>query len=424
MKSDQLNLLKARRFFPLFLTQFLGAFNDNVYKNALVIWITYSFATPMGLSSDILITIAAGIFILPFFLFSAPAGQLADKLEKTKLIRYTKIAEIILMLLAAMGFYFQNVFVLMTTLFLVGTQATFFGPIKYSILPDQLPKNELVPANALIEAGTYLAILLGTILGGVLAALHAAPIYISIAIVLVAVLGYITSRWILPAKIGESHLRIEWNIAKETKKIIQHTMEKRELAIAILGISWFWLIGATYLSQFPTYAKIILDAGPSIVTLFLACFTFGIGVGSIFCSRLLKGRIDAKYVPLAAMGMTIFGIDLVFASGPIVAKATHFLTMAEFLSHFESLRILFDLLFLSIAGGIYIVPLYTILQYRSDPSYRSRVIACNNIMNALFMVASALITSIMLALHFSVLHVFMLVSLLNVFVAFYVCGLK
>lgn len=423
MAINQLSLLKVKRFLPLFLTQFLGAFNDNVYKNALVILITYTLATSEHISADILITIAAGIFILPFFLFSATAGQLADKFEKAKLIRYTKIAEIILMVLASLAFYFHSVTFLMIVLFLVGTQATFFGPMKYSILPDQLPSNELIAANGLLEAGTYLAILSGTIIGGILASLHAAPTFVSIVIVLLAIFGYLTSLWIPPAKIAAPDIKINFNIIKETKEIVRHTMQKPELSIAILGISWFWLVGATYLSQFPTYAKDVLGAGSSIVTLFLAFFTIGIGIGSLLCNRLLKGRVHATYVPLAALGMTLFAIDLVLASGHIVTKPGHLLTLAEFLSHLQNWHVLLDLLFLSACGGIYAVPLYAILQSESDPAYRSRAIACNNIINALFMVAAAVVTCVMLLLHFSVTDVFILIALANLVMAIYICNL-
>lgn len=423
MAINQLSLLKVKRFLPLFLTQFLGAFNDNVYKNALVILMTYTLATANHMSTEILITIAAGIFILPFFLFSATAGQLADKYEKSKIIRYTKLAEIVLMLLVGIGFYLQSISLLMFVLFLVGTQATFFGPMKYSILPDQLPANELIAANGLLEAGTYIAILAGSIIGGILAILPGSTIFVSIFIVLVAISGYLTSLWIPPSKIAAPNLELNFNVIRETKEIIRTTMQKRELSIAILGISWFWLVGATYVSQFPTYTKMVLGAGPAVVTLFLVFFTIGIGLGSMLCNRLLKGQINATYVPLAALGMTLFAVDLVLASGHIVTKPGHLLTLGQFLSHLQNWHVLLDLLLLSACGGIYSVPLYAILQYQSDPSHRSRVIACNNIINALFMVITAVVTSVMLLLHFSVTDVFILVAMANIVVAIYICNL-
>lgn len=413
MLVNQFSLLTARRFLPLFLTQFLGAFNDNVYKNALVILITYSLSTELKFNPEILITIAAGIFILPFFIFSAPAGQLADKFEKSQLIRYTKIAEIVLMASSAAGFYLHNVTLLMSILFLVGTQATFFGPVKYSILPAHLRANELIAGNALLEAGTFLAILSGTILGGVLAIFKAAPTFISITIVLVAVAGFITSLWIPRAEQGDANLKINSNIFRETWNIVSYTCKNQRLFLSILGISWFWLVGATYLSQFPTYAKNVLGAESSIVTLFLTVFTTGIGVGSLLCNRLLKGKINAAYAPFAALGMAIFGIDLFIASQYHGKNLTELMVLAQFLAHGAGWRILVDLFLLSICGGIYVVPLYAILQYASEEQHRSRVIASNNIFNALFMVIAAIATSLMLFFHFSVTQVFLSVAIAN-----------
>ena len=423
MPINQLSLLKARRFLPLFITQFLGAFNDNIYKNALVILITYVFSNELNVNPAILITIAAGIFIFPFFIFSALAGQLADKFEKSRLIRYTKIAEMILMLFAAVGFYLHSVTLLIAILFLIGTQATFFGPMKYSILPAQLHVDELIPGNALLEAGTFLAILLGTILGGILATLSAAPLLISILIIVVAVAGFIASLWIPLAESNVPSLKISINIPRETWNIVAYTLKNRSLFLSILGISWFWLVGATYLSQFPTYAKNVLGAGSSVVTLFLSCFTLGIGVGSLFCNRLLKGRINATYIPIAAIGMTIFGIDLVLASQYGLKNSNVLINLSEFLSYWGHWRILIDLLLLSICGGIYIVPLYTILQYKSEASHCSRAIASNNIVNALFMTVAAVATSLMLSWHFSVTQVFLIVAIANFFVAIYICNL-
>ncbi len=423
MAINQLNLLKVNRFLPLFLTQFFGAFNDNVFKNALVILITYQLSSSYKLNAEILITIAAGIFILPFFLFSATAGQIADKFEKSRLIRYTKMAEVLLMVLASVGLYTQSIFMLMFVLFLIGTQATFFGPLKYSILPDHLGTNELIAGNALLETGTFVAILLGTILGGILAGFQIGPTLVSIATIIIAVMGLYSSLFIPPAKVGAADLKISTNFINESLKIVNYTFSKRDLYLSILGISWFWLIGATYLSQFPTYAKDVLGAQSSVVTLFLTFFTAGIGIGSMFCNRLLKGKINATYVPLAALGMTLFAIDLVISSEHAKTQPGELITIWQFLSHLANWHILFDLLLLAACGGIYIVPLYAILQNDSEPSHRSRAIASNNIMNALFMVVAAVATSLMLAMHFSVTAVFMAVAIANLFVAIYICNL-
>jgi acyl-[acyl-carrier-protein]-phospholipid O-acyltransferase/long-chain-fatty-acid--[acyl-carrier-protein] ligase len=423
MPINQFSLLKVKRFLPLFLTQFFGAFNDNLYKNALVILITYSLADQLSFNPELLITLAAGIFILPFFLFSGVAGQLADKYEKSKLIRYTKIAEIFLMLGVGLGFYLHSVFLLMAMLFLVGTQATFFGPMKYSILPDHLRDEELIAGNALLEAGTYLSILLGTIVGGILAVFHVGPTLVFVSVMTIAIAGFITSLRIPVAEAADPSLKINLNIFSETWDIVKHTLSKKDLFLAILGISWFWLIGATYLSQFPTYAKNILGAQSSVVTLFLTFFTLGIGVGSLLCNRLLKGKIHATYVPLAALGMTVFSIDLVMSSQHVITKTGKLVTLGTFLSFLPDWHILLDLFLIALCGGVYIVPLYAILQHESDPHYRSRAVASNNIINALFMVAAAIATSIMLLMHFTVTNVFFVVALANLVVAIYICKL-
>ena len=421
MPTNQLTLLKQRRFLPLFITQFLGAFNDNIYKNALVILITYKLAQEFHLNAEILITIAAGIFILPFFLFSATAGQLADKLEKALLIRYTKVIEVILMVVACLGFYLHNVYLLMFVLFLLGVQATFFGPLKYSILPDHLKtENELIAGNALIEGGTFLAILLGTILGGVLIILNTGPFWVCVATMLVALFGLCSSFWIPKAGPDDPSLRLNFNLFKETWAIVKYSTEQREVFLSIIGISWFWLVGATYLSQFPTYVKDVLLADAPVVTLFLTLFSVGIGIGSLLCTTLLKGKVHARYLFLAALGISLFGLDLVVASYGGASSAGNLVTLREFLQSFNHWRIIFDLLFVAICGGIYIVPLYVIVQQKSVPGHRSRVIASNNILNALCMVLAAIGTSLMLAKHFTVSHVFLVVAVLNFFVAFYV----
>lgn len=424
MFSEQFALLRVKRFLPLFLTQFLGAFNDNFFKNALVIMVTYQILTGINMNADVLITIAAGLFILPYFLFSAFAGQLADKYEKAKLIRLTKIIEIIIALTCAIGFYFNSFWILLGALFLLGTQATFFGPMKYSILPDHLSENELISGNALLEAGTYLAILLGMICGGILAVLPYGSLLISIATIIVAIAGYVTSLSIPKAQRGDPSLKINLNFIAETINILKYSYQSgRDLFLAIMGISWFWLIGATYIAQVPTFVKEVVNAEPSVVTLFLFCFTFGIGLGSLFCNYLLKGRINATYVPIAALFMTIFGIDLVFASSKIHMSHTHPLTLMEFLGYFSSWRLIIDLTLLAAAAGVYSVPLYTMVQYNSEESHRSRAIASTNIMNAAFMVSAALITTFMLLLHFSVTHIFLLLAFANLFVAIYICKL-
>jgi acyl-[acyl-carrier-protein]-phospholipid O-acyltransferase/long-chain-fatty-acid--[acyl-carrier-protein] ligase len=419
-----MSLMTSKRFLPLFLTQFLGAFNDNLFKNALVILITYVIAAKTGENAQLLVTLAAGLFILPFFLFSAPAGQLADKYDKAQMARLTKIAEIVLMIIAALGFYLENTYFLLTVLFCMGIQATFFGPIKYALLPQHLEEKELIQGNAYIEAGTFLAILLGTILGGLLILAPGGSKLVSIGAIVIALLGYITSRFIPAAKPSEPDLRINPNIAQETWRIVAHTSKQRDVFLSILGSSWFWLVGATFLAQFPTYAKDVIHGDQTVVTLLLTMFSVGIGVGSVLCNKLLRGLVQATYVPLAAILISVFTIDLYFASQHLPqADATHLVTAWQFAESPTHWRILFDLFMVSVSAGIYIVPLYAIMQDRSDPTTRARTIASNNILNSLFMVASAIMTLVMLKYNFTIPEVFLTTAILNGLVAVYICKL-
>ncbi len=423
MSHGNLAILKTRRFLPLFVTQFMGALNDNIFKNALIILVTFRIAAETKIDGQLWATIAAGIFILPFFLFSATAGRFADKFEKSRLIVIIKVAEIAIMALAAFGFDQQNISVLMTVLFLMGTHSTFFGPLKYSILPAHLATDELLAGNALIEAGTFLAILIGTIAGGVFILTGQGIAIVSAMVLSVAVLGLLASLAIPKAPAEAPDLKLGWNIAKHTWEMTRYAAEQRDIFLAILGISWFWLIGSVYLSQFPTFSKDVLGADNNVVTLFLTAFSLGIGAGSMLCSRLLKGEISARYVPLGALGVTLFTVDLYFASGPLAGAGGGTLGLQQFLAHPAAWRVLADLLLISIASGFYIVPLYTLMQERSAPSHRSRVIAANNIINAVFMVAGSLITVGLIALHVSVPGIFLTMGGLNFLVAIYICKL-
>lgn len=423
MKPAQMTLLKTARFLPLFITQFLGAFNDNVFKNALVILITYRLVATAGFNSQILITFAAGIFILPFFLFSAIAGQLADKYEKSRLISIIKLVEIILMVIAALGFYFQNVTLLMTVLFLLGTQAAFFGPLKYAILPEQLKENELIAGNGLVEAGTFIAILLGTILGGILI-LHVHGEYIISAIILVvAIAGWAASLFI-PQTSSHPITKINYHFIKETITLMQYAKKRWDIFLCILGISWFWLVGATFLAEFPVFVKDILYANEHVVTFFLAVFSIGLAIGSLLCNVLLKGKIHATYVPLAALGITLFTVDLYFAAkGISLIPMKELMSLSSFLYTFMGWHITCDLMLIAICGGIYTVPLYAILQSRSEKAHCAQVIASNNVLNALFMVLAAIFTMLMLKQGFSVSEVFLTIAVVNGAVAIYICKL-
>ncbi len=424
MKTNQFSLLKTRRFLPLFITQFLGAFNDNVFKNAMVILITYRIAAAAGLNAQMMVTAAAGVFILPFFLFSATAGQLADKIEKAKLIQIVKFVEILVMLLATLALLSQSVTILMTVLFLLGIQAAFFGPVKYAILPVQLQETELIAGNGLIEAGTFISILLGTILGGLLILTSIGVYLISAIVIGIAIAGFVASLYIPKTTSENASLVMNYNFITETIRVLRYSRERWDVSLAILGISWFWLLGAVFLSEFPVFAKDILHANEHVVTWFIATFSIGIAIGSLLCNRLLKGRVHATYVPIGAIGISIFAIDLYFAAKHASGfEGTELMSLSQFLHSFSGWHISLDLLLLTICGGLYTVPLYAILQERSKASHRARVIASNNVMNACFMVIAAISTAIMLKLNFTVNDVFLTVAIINSLVAIYICKL-
>tara|TARA_R110002096_G_scaffold257381_1_gene450916 strand:- start:266380 stop:267720 length:1341 start_codon:yes stop_codon:yes gene_type:complete len=427
MQEDQFHLFSTKRFAPLFITQFLGAFNDNVFKTALVMLITYDVGMRAGLDAQMLVNVAAGIFILPFFLFSAIAGQYADKLEKSALISKIKMVEIVLMALAAAGFFLGSLYMLLTVLFLMGTQSAFFGPIKYGILPDHLEEDELIGGNGLIEMGTFLAILLGTILGGLLVMADYGIEVVSVLVLIVSTSGYLASRKIPKAPGADPDLVINYNFVVETFNILGRAKAKRRVFLAILGISWFWLYGATYLAQFSTFGKDVLRSNEQVVTLLLCTFSVGIGIGSILCNKLVKGMVTARFVPLASLMMTVFSVDLYFASTnvvtPMFSIVGELYGVGEFLGEPRNLRVVADLLGIAISGGVYIVPLYTIMQAESDPKERSRIIAANNILNAFFMVASAGGSILLLNLDFTLPEIFLTIAILNGFVAIYICQL-
>ncbi len=414
----QFQLLKVRRFLPLFSTQFLGAFNDNVYKNALVMLIIFQGSTWHDIDTNIVVTLSAGIFILPMFLFSATAGQIADKYEKSMLIRRVKILEIVIMALAIFGFYLDNIAILILLLFLMGAQSTLFGPLKYSILPQHLSESELTGGNGLIAMGTFLAILLGTILGGVLISAKFGSFIVAGLVVLLAIMGYLSSRFIPEAAAADSELKINWNFASQTLKIMQYAMETRSVLIGVIAISWFWLLGATYLSQVPAYSKNILGSNNEVVTLLLTMFSVGIGIGSIMCEKLSQGRIELGLVPLGAIGLTVFSIDLYFASEYFMSLSLPAgeMNFSQFMSISGSWRVLIDLVLIGLFGGFYTVPLNAMVQERSNPHHRARVIAANNILSALFMVISAIGTVGLLKAGFSISQIFLGLGLLNVVV--------
>ena len=418
--QSQFGLLRQRRFGPFFATQFLGALNDNVLKNALVIAFTYQATAWSTLSASSLSNLAQALFILPFFLFSAQAGQLADKLERSRIIRLVKISEIAIMLIAWLGFARHHLGLLLGALFLMGVHSTVFGPVKYSILPQHLREDELVGGNALVESGTFLAILLGTLLGGILIAAgggHAA----AVVCVMIAILGYAASRRVPVSPPPAPDLEIDWNPARETWRNLRFTATNRTVFNSVLGISWFWFYGAMFLAQFPAYARDTLGGGAQVVTLLLAVFSIGIGAGSLLCERLSGRKIEIGLVPFGSIGMTVVALDLYFAS-PLAPMGSS-LTALQFLQAPGSLRILLDLALIGLFGGFFIVPLYALIQTRTEPSHRSRVIAGNNILNAAFVVAAALLAVGLLHLGLTIAQVFLVTALLNAAVAVYIYSL-
>ena len=414
---NQFALLKTSRFSPLFATQFLGAFNDNIFKNSLVILIAFSVAEQSNSNSSILVIIAAGLFILPFFLFSALAGQFADKFEKSCLIQRIKIAEICIMLLAGIGFLLASPYLLMLVLFLTGAQSTLFGPLKYGILPQHLDESELTGGNGMIQMGTYIAILLGTILGGVLIAIKPeGRTIVSILVLVVAGLGYMASRKIPTAVPTDPGLVLNWNIATETLHILRFATENRVVFWSIITISWCWFYGATLLSLIPTYTRDILSGNEHVATLLLTAFSVGIGTGSLLCEKLSRNRIEMGLMPLGATGLSLFALDLYLVGVPVDPETVSMITAGQYLQQSDSWRVLLDVSLMGMFGGLLIVPLYALIQNLSTPAHRSRIIAANNILNALFMVFSAVMTIMLIAMYVTLPTIFLILSLLNVLV--------
>jgi 1-acyl-sn-glycerol-3-phosphate acyltransferase len=411
-----------RQYNSMFWTQFLGALNDNFFKNALVVTITFNSITIWGLDHKNLVALTGGVFILPFFIFSAMAGQLADKYEKSKIIIYTKLLEIIVMSLAAVAIYYQAYEVLIVVLFLMGTQSTFFGPVKYAILPDIVDETQLIGANAYVEIGTFLAILLGTIAGGVVSGLPNGHWWLTLGLLAFSVAGFVTSLKMKPVIIAAPHLLVSWNPLLPTWRIVSQIRKDSTIYHSIFGISWFWAFGAMFLSLLPVYGRDFLHGHPFVVTGFLAIFTVGIGLGSFICERLSKQQIELALVPIGSLGMSIFLFDLGLALPPstILQDSTHILTLSELASSFEGQRILFDLLAISIFGGFFTVPLYTLMQQRSSHENRARTIAANNIINALFMVAGSLALMGFYSQDLTLPQIFMVIALLNGVVAIYI----
>ncbi|MDR6377648.1 MFS transporter [Paraburkholderia caledonica] len=421
--ESQFKLLGQRRFAPFFWTQFLGAMNDNVFKIGFTSLVTFQAARFSGVDPKTAAFMISAIFILPFVLLSATSGQIADKYDKAMLTRFVKSFEIVVMLVGGAGFLLHSAPLLYLCTFLMGVHSTLFGPVKYSYLPQHLSSEELVGGNGMVEMGTFVAILIGTIVGGAGAGFveHGALV-LACACVAIALAGRVVSSFVPVTAAPQPGLRINWNPVSETWQNLKLARENRTVFLSLLGISWLWFVGATFLSSFFSFAKDVLSANPDVVTVLLGTFSVGIGLGSLLCEKLSKRRIEIGLVPLGSIGMSVFAIDLFFASHALPA-AGHLLNVGEFLVHAAHWRVLADLFLLAMFGGFYSVPLYALIQSRSQPSHRARIIAANNILNSLFMIVSALMAVGLTSAGFSIPAIFLVTALLNIVVATYIYSL-
>lgn len=394
------HILATRRFLPMFLTQFFGALNDNVYKQSLLLVITYGWIQQQSASISTLNNLAALLFILPYFIFSATAGQIADKYERSFLVRSIKILEIIIMLIASAGFLLGNLWILLFALFLMGTHSTFFGPIKYAILPDILKPNELMSGNALFQSGTSIAILIGMILGGAVISLSQGNmIWICLTIIAIAVMGYLCSRFVLQQPTTNTDLEIDWNFFRTSFQTIGYAKSLPLIFIILLGNSWYWFYGATYLTQIPQLTQQNLHANENVVSLLLTFFSVGIGIGSLLCRKIGGTEVNIKMVPIGAIGLTVFALYLAASLAFVPERTGDLITISDmFSSGAVYYHVMVAVTLLGISGGFYIVPLYAMMQAYAPKSHRARVVAANNIFNAIFMVSSAIFSIIILSI--------------------------
>ena len=415
---NQFALLKQRRFAPFFWTQFSGAANDNIFKFAFTVMVTYQLSISWMQPAMAGLVIGA-LFILPFLLFSATSGQLTDKYEKTKIIRFVKNLEIVIMAIAAYGFFQANVPVLLGCTFLMGLHSTLFGPVKFAYMPQVLNERELTGGNGMVEMGTFVAILAGNIVGGVLIALPGiGASYVAIACIALAILGRVVAQFIPAAPATDPTLVINWNPFTETWKNLKLAHGNVVVFRSLLGISWMWFFGAVFLSQFPSFAKEVLHGSSNVASLLLVVFSIGIATGSLLCEVLSRRHVEIGLVPLGAIGMSVFALDLYFASRSLPPADLH--TVVQFIAAPAHWRVMADLFLLSMFAGLYSVPMYALIQLRSVPTHRARIIAANNILNALFMIASSVIVGALLGAKFTIPQVFLFTALANAVVAAYI----
>ncbi|MGH8477966.1 MAG: MFS transporter [Methylococcales bacterium] len=420
--SNQFSLMEEKRFRAFFFTQFLGAFNDNVFKTALITLVAFHTTGLTSMDGATLATVLPGLFILPFFLFSATAGQIADKYEKSRIMRMVKVFEIGIMLFAGAGFFLNELGLLIIALFMMGVHSTLFGPVKYAYLPQHLAEFELVGGNGMVEAGSFVAILLGQVLGAWLATQSGHGAYVSLTVIGIAVLGYWTSRGVPHTEASDPALKINWNPVTETFLNLKFAWDHQVVWLALVGISWFWFFGATLLAQFPNFARDVLHGDESVFILMLSIFSIGVGVGSLLCEKLSHAHVELGLVVFGAIGLTLFCTDLYFSAKASAPDATLGLqNYQDFLSSLLHWRLLADIALIGLFGGLYIVPLYALIQTRAEKSHQSRVIAANNILNALFMVLSAGFSILIFKQGYSIPQLFLATSLVNVVVIIYLC---
>ncbi len=411
-------ITRDKRFKGLFWTQFFGAWTDNYFKNALVLLVTYRNISLGGMNSQMLVAFAAGIFILPFFLFSAVAGQIADRYEKSFLVRVTKYFEIGIMTLGAISFYFQFYGILFVLLFLMGTQSSFFGPLKLSLIPEKLNNDELVKGNAYISSGTFVGILLGTLLGGALVGPQDSLVFLSIGLLLFSGLGLYFSFKISPGRLGQDDVKIDFTLFRPSFKILREAYKNRKIFMALIGSSWFWFVGAGILLLLPTYTKNVLGGDQNVANFFLAIFTIGMGIGALFFERMSRNVIEIGIVPIACLAMGIFFCDLFWIGHHWVHVGNDLLALSILIKKKYFIRIIFDLLFVSFFGGIFAIPQITFVQTYSSEKELSRMIAANNILNAFFMVMVSVSVMFLYSLGIKVEQVFLFLAVMNTIVSF------
>ena len=399
-QPGQFHLFTQRRFLPFFTTQFLGALNDNLFKNALLVIIVSMGVSEAASSTNFLTNLAAGLFILPYFLFSTTAGQLADKYDKAFLIRRIKFAEIIIMLIGCYALYSTNIWLMMAVLFLLGVQSSFFGPIKYSIIPQHLSPEELMAGNAQVGMGTFVSILLGTLLGGWLVTFPLGTVWVGSLAVVVALIGWWGSCKIPDAPADKGEIKISLNPIREAWRNLGFARENMTVFYCIMGISWFWLFGGSFLTQVPNFAVTVLQGHPTLISILLAAFIIGVAIGSILCAKVSGKQVEPGLIPLGAMGLTVFSADIFFSSGAyqLANLSAVEVTPLQFLGLDGGFLVFVDLLAIGMFGGILIVPLYAMVQSRTPSHKRARVIAANNVFNAIFMVSGALIGIVCLSI--------------------------